>query len=75
MPAGFHRHLVGKTLINVCYCESVISLNTLCWQVDGTDVFLNQWIEFYLNNTIHLRPLTTHYVIYHTHKMAIESWP
>ena len=21
MPAGFRRHLVGKTLRNVCYCD------------------------------------------------------
>jgi len=21
MPAGFHRHLVGKTLINVFHCD------------------------------------------------------
>ena len=22
MPAGFRRHLVGKTLTNVCHCDS-----------------------------------------------------
>jgi len=67
MPAGFCRHLVGKTLRNV---------NTLCRQVnDRTDIFLNQWIEFYLNSTINLHPLTQHITSCYTHKMAIVSWP
>jgi len=22
MPAGFRRHFVGKTLINVCHCDT-----------------------------------------------------
>ena len=39
-------------------------LNTLCWQFnDHTDIFLNQWAEFYLNNTINLRPLTPRIVM------------
>jgi len=33
MSAGFRRHLVGKTLRNICYCEP--RLNTLSWQVNG----------------------------------------
>ena len=68
MPAGFRRHLVGKTLRNVCYCDN--HLNTLCWQVNARkDIFLNQWIEFYLNNMTNLRPLTGHIMSCYIHKM------
>jgi len=38
-------------------------------------MFLNQLIEFYLNNTINRRPLTPHIMSCYTHKMAIVSWP
>ena len=27
MPAGFRRHLVGKTLRNVCYFDVNVSIN------------------------------------------------
>jgi len=71
MPAGFRRHLVGKTLINVA---TVISLKTLCWQFnDAADIFINRRIEFYLNNTITLRPLTPHIMPCYTYKMVIVS--
>jgi len=74
MPAGFRRHLVGKTLVNVFHCD--VAENTLCWQAsDHTDIFINQRIECYLNNTINLRPLTPHIMPCYTHKMAIVSWP
>ena len=68
MPAGFRRHLVGKTPRNVCHCR----LNALCWQVnDHTDIFVNERIEFCLNSTINLRPLTPHIMPCYTHKMAV----
>jgi len=58
MPAGFRRRLLGKTLINVF---SVISLG---WQAsDHVDIFINQWIEFYLNNTVNPRQLTPQLVM------------
>ena len=58
MPAGFRRRLLGKTLINVFY---VISLG---WQAsDHVDIFINQWIEFYLNNTVNPRQLTPQLVM------------
>ena len=41
--------------------------NTLCRHTH-TDIFINQRIECYLDNTLNLRPLATH-------KMAIVSWP
>jgi len=53
--------------------------NTLCWQTkDHTDIFINQRIEYYLNNTINLRPLTPHIMTCYTHKngdriVAIDS--
>ena len=57
MPAGFRRHLVGKTLINVFHCD--INENTLWRQAnDHTEIFMNQRIECYLNITINLRHLT-----------------
>ena len=38
MPAGFRRHLVGKTLINVFHYDSAEI--TLYWQdSDHTDIF------------------------------------
>jgi len=37
MLAGFRRHLVGKTLVNVFHCD--VAENTLCWQAsDYTDI-------------------------------------
>jgi len=39
------------------------------------DIFINQRIKFYLNNTINLRPLTPHIMPYYTDKMAIVLWP
>ena len=52
MLAGFRRHLVGKTLINVFH---VISMKYAFWQAsEHTDI---QRTECCLNNAIHLRPL------------------
>ena len=75
MPAGFRSHLVGETLINVFHCD----ITTLYRQAnDHTDIFINQWIECYLNITINLRPLTlTHYAMLYPQSgdriVAIES--
>jgi len=52
MPAGLRRHLVGKTLRNVCHCD--IALLAVKYH---TDIFVNQRIKFYLNNAINLCPL------------------
>jgi len=38
------------------------------------DISLNQLIQFYLNNTLNLRPLTTQIISCYAHKMAIVSW-
>jgi len=35
------------------------------------DIFLNQLIQFYLNDTLNLRPLTSHIIPCYTHKMVI----
>ena len=35
------------------------------------DTFLNKLAEFYFNNTINLRPLSTLIAAFHTHKMTI----
>jgi len=35
------------------------------------DIFLNQLIQFYLNNTTYLRHLTQRIILCYTHKMAI----
>jgi len=72
MPAGFRRHLVGKTPRNVCNPD--VHLNTLCRQVDDhVGIFLNQLITFYLNNMVNLYQLTPHIMPSYTHKMAIVS--
>ena len=74
IPAGFRRHLVGKTLINVSHCD--IAEIRFVWQAsDHTDIFINQRIECYLNNTINPRPLTPRILPCYPHKMAIVSWP
>jgi len=66
MPAGFRRHLVGKTVGGVCYTAV-----TLCqWVKDHMDIFLNELVEFCLNNTVNLHPLTPHIMRSYTHKMA-----
>jgi len=45
MPTGFRRHLVGKTLRNVCYSDDTY---TLCRQVnDHVHIFLNKVIKFF----------------------------
>jgi len=58
MPAGFRRHLVGKTLRNVCYSDV-----TLCRQVlEYVDIFLNYLIKVYPNDMVNLHKLTPHIV-------------
>ena len=37
-------------------------------------VSLNQLIQFYLNNTLNPRPLSTQIISCSTHKMAVVSW-
>ena len=39
------------------------------------DIFLNQLIQFYSNNTLNLHPFTPRIMPCYTHKMAIVSWP
>jgi len=68
MPAGFCRHVVGKTLINVFHCDSAEI--RFVGKIVITDISINQRIEFYLNNTIIPRPLTPHITPRYTHKMA-----
>ena len=69
MQAGFRHHLVGRTPRNVCYSDDTY---TLCRQVnDHVDIFLNSEIQFYLNNKLNLRHLTTQTIPCYTHKMAI----
>jgi len=72
MPAGFRRHLVGKTLRNVCYCD--IAQVCLVGNLMVIRTFLiNQRIEFYQNNTTNLRNLTQLITRCYTHKMSIVS--
>ena len=59
MSAGFRRHLVGKTLTNVCYCD-ITKIRFVGKSMLVLTFFSNQLIEFYLNNTINFRPLTPH---------------
>ena len=72
MPAGFRRHLVGKTLINVFRCD-ITEIYALLASCDHTDIFINQPIKYYLNNGINLLPLTPHIMPCYTHKMAIVT--
>jgi len=73
MPAGFRRHLVGKTLRNICYCNTA-EIRSVAKLVIIDIFFINQGIEFYLNNAINLRPFTPHIMLCYTHKMAVVSW-
>ena len=74
VPAGFRRHLVGKTLGNAFHCDiaEIRFVGKLC---DRTYIFKNQQIECCVNNTTNLRSLTPHIVACCTHKMTIVSWP
>ena len=59
MPAGFRRHLVGKTLRNV----RNYAVNRLFRHVnDHVDIFVK--LKFYLNNMVNLHPLTPHEKLY-----------
>jgi len=52
----FRRHLAGKTHKCLLLLYD-LGLNTVCWQdIAHTDIFINQRIECYINNTINLRP-------------------
>ena len=73
MPAGFRRHLVGKTLINVCCCD--LAAIRFVGKLMIMDIFINQPIEFYLDDTINPLPLASRIMPCYTHKMAIVSWP
>ena len=72
MPAGCRRHVVGSTLRNVFHCDLAEVLSVGAFS-DHTDIFVNQRIELYLNNTISPRPLTPQTMPRYTHKMAIVS--
>ena len=45
MPTGFRRHLVGKTLRNICYCN-IAEIRSVAKLVI-IDIFINQWINFF----------------------------
>ena len=71
MPAGFRRHLVGKTVSNAGYGNSAeIRFIGKLMNMD-MDIFVNKLIQFYVNNSVNLRLLTQHTVASYTHKMAI----
>ena len=72
MPAGFRRHLVGKTPINVFHCD-ISEIRFVGKLVIIRTFFINKRIEFYLNNTINLRLLTPRIMPRYTNKMAIVS--
>ena len=75
MQAGFRSHLVGKSLRNVCTVISALlvlrAVKRVCvcvcvWYYgsDHMDIFINQRIECYLNNTIKSSLLnSTHYAV------------
>ena len=72
MPAGFRRHLVGKTLKNAGYYNTaeirfIVKL-VVVWAFLETD-----WFKFYVNNSINLRLLAPHIMPSYTHNMAIVS--
>ena len=70
MSAGFCRHLVGKTLINVFHCD-ITEIRFVGKLNDHTDIFINQRIECYLNHTINVRPVnSTHYAMVHPQYVA-----
>ena len=74
MPAGLCRHLVGITF-RMFFTVISLKYAILASYGDHTDIFINQWTKCCLNSTINLRRLTPHVMPWHTHKMAIVSWP
>jgi len=75
MPAGFRRHLVGKTLTNVFHCH--ITEIGFVGKLVITDIFINQRIECCFNDTINLRRLTPHIMPCYTYtrSSAIAEGP
>ena len=53
----------------------VLKYALLVSQYDHMEIFWNQLIQFRLNNTLNLRPLSPHIIPCYTHKMATASWP
>jgi len=71
IPAGCRRHLVGKTIRNVFHCD--IAKTHFVGKLVTIDIFINQRIACYLNNTKNLRRLCIlHIMPWHTHKMAVD---
>ena len=56
---------------NVCYCDITDIWRFVSKLMIIMDIFLNQLIEIYSNNTLNLRSLTPHIIPCHTHKMVI----
>jgi len=76
MPAGFRRHLVGKTVVNVFHCD--IAEIRFVGKLVTIRHFINQRTECYLNYRINLRPPSyTHYAMLYPQNgdriMAIDS--
>ena len=71
MPAGFHCHLVGNTFRNNFHCD----IAEICFAGNLViiDIFINQRIECYLNNTINLCPSTSHIMPIYTNKIVIVA--
>ena len=62
--------------MRVCHCDSAYSLRFVgkSLAIIIMDIFLNQLIQFYLNNTMNLRHLTQRIISCYTHKMALVSY-
>jgi len=72
MPAGYRRHLMGKTVNNVCHCD--LAEIRLVGKLMITRTFLlTNGLNFISNNTTNLRPFTPHIMPCYTHKMANVS--
>ena len=70
-----HCHSMYTRHVTNAESDDVISMPAGFRRRLHIDIVINQRIEYYLNNTITLRPLTPHIMPCYTHKMAIVSWP
>jgi len=72
MPASYRRHLMGKTVNNVCHCD-LAEIRFVGKLMITRTFLLTNGLNFISNNTTNLRPFTPHIMPCYTHKMANVS--
>jgi len=63
--------LIFRAILWVKLAEMFATVISLKYALLVSGLFLNQLVQFYLNNTLNRRPLTPHIIPCYTHKMVI----